>query len=193
MAQVEAHAHSTQGLSSSDSKLLITLSQICNHENGEHKSQDIPVSSSSFIEHPLGRIAEFGYTIAQYFLYWSDEIAWTSDIQNAIKHEVIKTNWYWREQTRFLLFEEKHLLRLRSNYLDVRAAHKYTSIKDVKICGPGQHFQISFNDGSPTEFYQSQERENIIQKILKKSELLGHTVDLVSEDEYSNQTQPDPM
>eukprot|EP01103_Thecamoeba_quadrilineata_P011515 TRINITY_DN2773_c0_g1_i1.p1 TRINITY_DN2773_c0_g1~~TRINITY_DN2773_c0_g1_i1.p1 ORF type:complete len:203 (-),score=31.11 TRINITY_DN2773_c0_g1_i1:77-685(-) len=188
-------------MSSSNLELEMNLSQIMNNikqndkfpqtnsdlneqqqELQNQQENQIPLEAPSFnyLDNPLGLITGVGYKIANYFTYWNEE-TWTSDFKNAVKYEVTKTNWYWREQIRFLLFEDNQFKRLGSdNYGDVRAAHKYSSIRDIKTSGP--YFQISYNDGSPIEYYQSLEREAIVNEILQKSRQQQHSVLVIKQD-----------
>jgi hypothetical protein len=93
---------------------------------------DYGISATEFTLRTVGTIV-FLPIIAPYkLLSWAfggkqQELAKGEDI------DVIQSNWYWRHQLRTIRFLDDQMLRLRPGYDDVRAAHKYDEVKEIRV------------------------------------------------------------
>jgi hypothetical protein len=102
-----------------------------------------------------------------------------------IEYEVIQVNWFWRQQKRLLRFSSENFFRLNPFTREIRAVHKYSTIEELVITGK-TFLSISFNDSSPTEFYQSADIERIIATIVSFSKPHTRVPVIWKQEESSN-------
>ncbi len=106
---------------------------------------DYSISATEFTLKTVGTLV-FLPIIAPYkLLTWAfggkqPELAKGEDI------DVIQSNWYWRHQLRTVRFMDDHMLRLRPGYNDVRAAHKYDDVKEIRVID-ATNLVISYKTG----------------------------------------------
>ena len=75
------------------------------------------------------------------------------ELEKGEDFDVLQSNWYWRHQLRTLRFTAEHIIRLRPGYNDVRAAHRYEDVKEIKLIDP-TYFTISYREGG-SDWYRT--------------------------------------
>eukprot|EP01124_Arcella_intermedia_P015426 TRINITY_DN21922_c0_g1_i1.p1 TRINITY_DN21922_c0_g1~~TRINITY_DN21922_c0_g1_i1.p1 ORF type:complete len:328 (-),score=111.90 TRINITY_DN21922_c0_g1_i1:84-1067(-) len=99
------------------------------------------------------------------------------DFQDVV---VIHTNWFWKQQVRILRFYEHYFNRIHPNTLNVKETHPYKEVDKITITG-NTYFIIYFLPSSKKapEYYESKDRDAIIEIIATRALREGQTVALV--------------
>jgi len=107
---------------------------------------DYSISATEFTLKTVGTLV-FLPIIAPYKL-----LSWAfggkqPELQKGEDIDVIQSNWYWRHQLRTMRFLDDCMLRLRPGYNDVRAAHKYDDVKELRQLD-ATNLVITYKSGS---------------------------------------------
>jgi len=74
--------------------------------------------------------------------------------------EVMRTNWYWKQQKRILRITREYLYRIDPSTAQKKAAHQ---LKDItKISVDKNRITFHFQDGAPPECYESESVDKIV-------------------------------
>jgi len=93
---------------------------------------------------------------------------------------VIHTNWFWKQQIRLLRFNDEEFMRVHPTTNEVKEVHRYTQVDKITITG--NTFMIIYF--VPTlaispEYYESKERDLIVELITTRAQSQGRNVSLI--------------
>jgi len=158
----------------------ITLSrdQLSN-ESDLKSSMDLALVTGAYTRLGMRYVGSAISSVANYFASTPSSISSSSSNESKsfvyVEFEVIQINWYWRQQRRVLRFSNDKFFRLNPFTKELRAVHKYLTIQRIIITGKN-FMTISFTDQNQPEYYQSEKISDIVQVILSRSQLLGHSI-----------------
>jgi len=93
---------------------------------------------------------------------------------------VIHTNWFWKQQIRLLRFTQKQFMRTHPVTKEVKEVHQYTQVDKITITG--NTFMIIYFLPSLSispEYYESKERDLIVELITTRAQAQGRNVSLI--------------